>query len=224
MNPINQKFPNVFIDKQGKRTVLYTINANPGVTVYTENLRRVGGKEYREWDHTKSKLGAAIMKGISQIGFKEDSVVLYLGAASGTTVSHISDMLTKGFIFALDFAPRVVRDLMFLARERTNIAPLLDDASHPENYKNVVGEVDVIFQDIAQSNQTQIFLKNCDMYLKEGGFGLLAVKSRSVDVTKKPKDVYKQVRSDLEKVLTVVDYRELDPFEKDHALFVVKKK
>jgi fibrillarin-like pre-rRNA processing protein len=77
--------------------------------------------------------------------------------------------------------------------------------------------------DVAQRNQAEIFIKNCNMFLKKNGFGLLAVKSRSVDITKKPRQVYQEVRKKLERELTVVDYRVLDPFEKDHCMFVVKK-
>jgi len=78
--------------------------------------------------------------------------------------------------------------------------------------------------DIAQKNQAEIFLKNCKMFLKKGGFGLLALKARSVDVTRNPKIIFKEIREKLEKQMIIVDYRELDPYEKDHAFFVVKKK
>ena len=98
------------------------------------------------------------------------------------------------------------------------------DANQPQLYRDLVPQVDVVFMDIAQKNQLEIFVKNCDMFLDVGGFGLLALKARSVDVTKKPKDIFRQVRSELEKIYSVVDYRELDPYEKDHAMFVVKKR
>ncbi len=207
----------------GKKISLFTKNLVPGKSVYNEKLFK-DDFEYREWNHKKSKLGAGLLKGISQIGVKPGSVVLYLGSATGTTVSHVSDIIgNEGFVFALDFAPRVLRELVFLAEERKNIAPLLEDAFHPKRYADKISAVDVVFQDIAQRNQVEIFLRNLDMFLIKGGFGLLAVKARSVDVTKKPSQVFREVRTALEKKVTIVDYKTLDPFEKDHCLFVVKK-
>lgn len=215
----------VYIERRKGRKTLYTLNMDKGKDVYGEKLVRQQGKEFREWNHERSKLGAAIMKGVNNIHMKRGSKVLYLGSSTGTTPSHVSDILGKeGELYALDFAPRVVRELVFLAERRENIAPILGDAQQPDTYKDRVGEVEVIFQDIAQSNQVQIFLKNCDVFLKKGGFGMLALKSRSIDVAAKPKRIFKQVRAELEKHMIIVDYKELDPFEKDHAFFICKKR
>jgi len=211
-------------ETQGRRRSLWTRNLDPGKKVYEERLFREGGIEYREWNPKRSKLAAGIMKGISQIGIRPGSTVLYLGASSGTTVSHVSDILgEKGFVFAIDFAPTMVRELVFLSESRPNIAPILGDASHPETYLGRVFQVDVVFQDIAQRNQVKMFLTNVSYFLKVGGFALLSVKSRSVDVTKKPRAIFREVKDALEKSLTIVDYKELDPLEKDHCLFVCKK-
>ena len=210
--------------------LMLTKSLAPGIKVYGEDIFSVrndeGEKiEFRVWDPKRSKLGAALKKDVSQIGIKENDYVLYLGCSSGTTVSHVSDIVGKnGLIFALDFAPRVLRDMVFVAETRKNIAPILADANKPQTYENQVSEVDTVFMDIAQKNQSEIFLKNCKMFLKQGGFGLLAVKARSIDVSKHPKDVYKKIRDELEREMAVVDYRELDPFEMDHAIFVCKKK
>jgi fibrillarin-like pre-rRNA processing protein len=224
-----KNFKGVYCIETGRELVLLTKNLSPGKTVYGEEFyyeKSESGKvEYRSWNPERSKLGAALMRDISQIGIKEDDYILYLGASTGTTVSHVSDIVgAKGLVFALDFAPRVLRDLVFVAQERNNVAPILGDANHPESYANQICMVDTVFMDIAQRNQTEIFIKNCKTFLKPGGFGLLALKARSVDVTRHPKEIFKQVRAALEKELTIVDYRELDPFEKDHAMFVVKKK
>jgi len=205
-----------------KGDFLYTKNLVPGKVVYGERLVNEAGIEYREWNHRRSKLAAAIIKGISQVPLKESDVVLYLGAASGTTVSHVSDIAS--FVFALDFAPRVVRDLVFLCEQRKNIAPLLADANNPESYADRISAVDIVYQDIAQRSQVGIFIKNCDSFLRKGGFGMLALKARSVDVTKKPREVFRQARAELEKRMTLTDYRELYPFEKDHCFYICKKK
>lgn len=220
-----RNFKGVYMREKSRETYIYTENLVKGYRVYGENLFREGEQEFREWDPKRSKLGAALKKEISQIGIKEGDYVLYLGASTGTTVSHVSDIVgVKGLVFALDSAPRVLRDLVFLAESRNNIAPILADANKPETYAHLACEVDMIFMDVAQKNQADIFLKNCKTYLKQGGFGLLALKARSIDVTKNPKDIFRHVRTELEKEMTVVDYRELDPYEMDHAFFVVKKK
>jgi fibrillarin-like pre-rRNA processing protein len=208
----------------GKRK-LYTKNLVPGKSVYGENLVQENGVEYREWDPKRSKLGSAIAKEVSQIGIKEDDVVLYLGCSTGTTTSHVSDIVGKnGFVFALDFSPRVMRELVFLAEKRKNIAPIVGDARNPKTYEKNITEVDAIFQDVAQRDQAEIFLKNCDSFLKKGGFGLLAIKARSIDVTRNPSQIFAEVRKKLEQAIIIVDYRTLEPFEKDHCIFVCKKK
>ncbi len=215
----------VFRKKFGKKISYFTKSAYPGFKGFDERIEKFDGSEFREVKPERSKFVAAIAKGLTQTGIKPGSKILYLGASHGYTPSFISDVVGKeGFLFCLDFAPRVVKDLVFVCEKRDNMAPFLDDASHPENYSDLIPEVDVVFQDIAQREQVRIFIDNCKNFLKKGGFGLLALKSRSVDVTKKPKDIFKQVRAVLEKEMIVVDYRELDPFEKDHAFFVVKKK
>ncbi|MEE9525660.1 MAG: fibrillarin-like rRNA/tRNA 2'-O-methyltransferase [Candidatus Woesearchaeota archaeon] len=218
------KFNGVF-EIRKKRRVLFTKNLVPGNTVYDEKLVQSGKSEYREWNPKKSKLGSAILKGIKEIGVTEGSVVLYLGAAYGTTASHVSDIVgKKGFVFALDFAPRVIRDLVFVCEERKNMAPLFFDANKPEEYRdNVSSSVDVVYMDVAQRNQAEIFIKNCDMYLRKGGIGLLAVKARSVNVVERPAKIFADVRKELEKHLKIIDSKVLDPFEKDHMMFVVRR-
>ncbi len=208
---------------------LYTKSLDPGYSVYGEGFVKEKGKdgdiEFREWDIRRSKLAAAIAKEVTQIGMKEGDSILYLGCSTGTTVSHVSDIVGKdGFVFALDFAPRVMREMVFLSERRKNIAPILGDAKNPQSYASQVYEVDCVFQDIAQKEQAEIFLKNCKEFLKTGGFGLLSVKARSIDVTRRPKQIFMELRAKLEKEITIVDYRELDPLERDHCMFVCKKK
>ncbi len=226
MNLLNPKFPNIYSRKDSRgRIKIYTPSLTPGTKYFDEEIVRLGGDEYRHFDEKRSKLAASIVKEASQIGIKEGDNVLYLGASHGYTSSFVSDMVgEKGFIFALDFAPRVVRDLVFVCEKRRNMTPIMGDANQPNTYKHRLTKVDIVYQDVAQRNQAEIFLKNCDMFLKSGGFGLLAVKSRSIDITKKPKEIYIEIRQLLEKKITVVDYRILDPFEKDHCMFVCKKK
>lgn len=224
MKLYNNKFPNIYFRKDKRGYKLFTLNITPGLKFFDEELINTNGQEFRYFDARRSKLAASIQKGISQIGINEGNFILYLGASHGYTTSFVSDIITeKGLIFALDFAPRVVRDLVFLCEQRKNIAPILADANHPESYASRLTLVDIVFQDVAQRNQAEIFLKNCDMFLKKEGFGLLAVKSRSIDITKRPKQIYNEIKAKLEKKLTIVDFRVLDPFQKDHCMFIVKK-
>jgi fibrillarin-like pre-rRNA processing protein len=222
MNPT--RFPGIYENRRGKMTILLTKNLVPGKTVYSENLVKEDGIEYREWDPMKSKLCSSILKGLSQTGLREGQTVLYLGASTGTTVSHVSDIVGReGFIYAVEFAPRVARELVFVAESRKNIAPILADANKPDSYFHRITQADFLYQDIAQKNQAEIFLKNM-MFLKKEGFGFLCVKSRSVDISKKPAEIFRDVRAQLEKELIIVDYRLIDPFQRDHCVYVCKKK
>lgn len=215
----------VFESEEKRRARIYTKNLAAGKKVYGENLVIQNDIEYREWDASKSKLAAAILKGCHNIFLRKDDVVLYLGAASGTTVSHVSDIVgNDGFIFAVDIAQRVMRDLMFLCYERENIAPILSDAGKVDILKERVSAVDVIYQDVAQKNQLEIFLKNVNVFLKDDGYALLAVKSRSIDVTKQPKQIFKEAKEELERNLKIIDYKELGHFQKDHCMFICKKR
>ncbi len=203
---------------------LYTKSLLPGKTPFDERTPRQGGEEYREFEQMRSKLAATITKGCTNVFIRKGDVILYLGSSHGYTVSFVSDMVgAEGLIFALDPAPRVMRDLVFLAEQRPNIVPILADANHPEEYADKICLADIVYQDVAQRNQTDIFIRNCQLFLKKGGYGLLAVKAKSIDVTKKPKVLFEEVRRSLEKVFTVIDYRILEPYQKDHAFIIVKK-
>ncbi|MBW2963629.1 fibrillarin-like rRNA/tRNA 2'-O-methyltransferase, partial [Candidatus Woesearchaeota archaeon] len=130
----------------------------------------------------------------------------------------------NGYIFALDLAPRTTRDLVFLCEKRKNIIPIMADANQLDLFTDKVTQVDIVYQDIAQRNQAEIFLKNINRFLKSNGYGLLAVKAKSIDIKKKPKVIFNEVRQFLEQHLTIIDFRTLEPFEKDHAFIIVKKK
>jgi len=151
--------------------------------------------------------------------------VLYLGASTGTTVSHVSDIVGEdGMVYAIDIAPRVLRDLVFLAEKRKNISPILGDANRPSTYMPYITSADFLYQDVAQRNQAEIFLKNARMFLKPECFGFLCVKAKSIDIARPVKQIYAEIRQMLEKELTIVDFRILDPFERDHCAYVCKKK
>jgi len=205
------------------RKRIYTKSILPGKTHFEERTVKDKGAEYREFDPKRSKLAAAIVKGCTNIGIRKGDVVLYLGASHGYTCSFVSDIVQEGLIFGVDPAPRVIRDLVFLSEKRKNIVPILADANHPEQYTNRVCQADIVYQDIAQKNQEEIFIKNCKLFLKKGGYGLLAIKARSIDVKARPKTLFEQIRNNLDKVFKVIDYKILDPFEMDHCMVIIKK-
>lgn len=206
--------------RAGKK--IYTRNLTPGVSVYGEERITKESHEYRYWDPFRSKLAAALLKNMSQF-ISPNSKVLYLGAASGTTISHVSDITPKGFVFGVEFSKRVTKQLFLLSTERKNLAPILADANRPEDYLPYVPAVDVLYQDVAQKNQVEIFIKNADLFLKEGGFGFLALKAKSVDVTKKPKQIYERVYRQLLEHFDVLEYKNIAPFQKDHMVYLVRK-
>lgn len=205
---------------------LATKNLAPTISVYGENLVRDGEVEYRTWDAYRSKLAAAILKNISTLPIQSGKTVLYLGSASGTTASHVSDILGElGRVYCVEFAQRSMRELIdTLCGHRSNVFPILSDARLPEKYKALVSPVDVIYSDVAQPEQAKILADNADMFLKPKGSALIAIKSRSVDVTMEPIDVFKQEIEILRKRnFAVVQTVRLEPYEKDHALVLVNR-
>ncbi|MGL4669291.1 MAG: fibrillarin-like rRNA/tRNA 2'-O-methyltransferase [Methanobacteriaceae archaeon] len=213
-----------------------TKNTNPGIKVYNETLIEDEGEEYRIWDPRRSKLGAGILNGLNlseldnlsnQNYSNEDNIkfkVLYLGASSGTTVSHISDILINGLIYAVEFSPRMMRELARLCENRSNIAPILADASKPKKYLDMIEKVDLIYSDVAQPNQSEIIMDNIDLFLKDNGLAIFMIKARSIDVSQRPKKIFKEEEKKLVSWgMSVVERVKLEPYEKDHLCLVLKK-
>ena len=200
---------------------IYTKNADPGEKVYGEGLIDHDDEEYRRWDAKRSKIGAAVQNGID-LDLDEDDFVLYLGAASGTTISHLSDILDEGFILGVEYSDTVIRGLVELSERRENIAPFLGDARKPKEYDEYVDEADMVFQDISQRDQAEIFLKNCAEFLKDGGVGLLAVKARSISSSKDKDEIFEDVREKVSDEYDIVDVTELDPYEKEHLVLKIE--
>ncbi len=203
---------------------LLTRNLVPGTAVYGEGLIRDGGVEYRRWDAARSKLAAYLKRGGRVWPFGSTTTVLYLGAGSGTTASHVSDLCPQGNVVAVEISPRVFRDLVRVAETRGNLLPILGDAARPDTYANRVSSVDVVYQDVAQRDQVAIFLANA-RFLAPGGIGYLMIKARSVDVAARPADVYARAVVELRQSgLEVQDERSLEPFQEDHSALVVRKR
>jgi len=189
--------------------------------VYGEKLVKLDDEEYRIWDPFRSKLAAAMRKGLRDFPLKYGDKVLYLGASTGTTVSHVSDLVgNKGLVFAVEPAVRVARELIEnVASKRKNVIPIIQDARRTESYFSVFGNVDLVYCDIAQSDQTEIAIKNCNTLLKNGGILLIVIKTRSIDVTMSPHSVVVRESEKLRKSNFHINQTiNLDPFDKDHAL------
>jgi len=202
---------------------LATKNLTPGKTVYGERTFKYENIEYREWIPYRSKLAAAIINGLEDIYINEGDRILYLGIASGTTSSHISDIIgRKGIIYGIEFAPRPLRDLIRVAKERGNIVPLLKDARKPYEYSYIIGEnVDGIYCDVAQPDQADIFIRNCQMFLRPNGYGFIAIKARSIDVSRAPEEIFREQKKILEtRGFEIKEEIRLDPYAKDHIMFV----
>ncbi len=201
---------------------LATVNAVPGVRVHGEQLFKHKGREYREWNPRQSKLAAAIAKGMKSAAIQPDSVVLYLGAANGATPSHVSDMVTEGGVYCVEFSARAARDLLKVCGLRENTVPIVADARKPEEYADI-GRVDAIFEDVADPEQARILKENA-RFLGKGGWALLAVKSACIDSSKRPAEVFAQVKKDLRDCFELVEEIDLEPFEAGHEMLVLKKK
>ena len=222
----HQRLEGVFIAR-GKEDALVTRNLVPGVSVYGEKRISVENDvnnkiEYRIWNPFRSKLGAAILGGIEQIYMKPGSKVLYLGAASGTTVSHVSDIIgPEGRCYAVEFSHRSGRDLLTVAQKRSNIVPIIEDARHPYKYRMMMSMVDTIFSDVAQPDQARIVALNAHHYLKVGGHVVISIKANCIDSVAPAEAVFaSEVRKLQEEKIKPLEQVTLEPYERDHAVVV----
>lgn len=183
---------------------------------------KIGSDEYRIWDPYHSKLAALLIKGAS-IPLKKDSSVLYLGAANGTTVSHVSDIVSEGTVFAVEFSPRAMKDLIRTSTPRMNLIPILADARDPGSYANMVTEVDFIYQDVAQREQAEIAIRNTEAFLKKGGYLVLIIKSRSIDSAKDADEVSRNEVRKLRERFKLDEMIDLEPFHSDHVAVIAQK-
>lgn len=176
--------------------------------------------EWRLWDAGRSKLGSLFAKGVDT-GFTGGESVLYLGAATGTTASHVADF--AGPTYAVEFAPRPVRDLVGVAESRPNLYPLLKDARRPETYAHIVEPVDVIVQDVATRGQAAVALSN-RQFLREKGRLVAAIKARSENVAADPEAVFEDVLTDLRQAYEVLETVHLAPTHHDHLAVVARRR
>ncbi|KAF2461791.1 Fibrillarin-domain-containing protein [Lineolata rhizophorae] len=231
------RHPGIFVAR-GKEDLLVTKNLVPGENVYGEKRIAIGSTEtpkeangdntsapattveYRVWNPFRSKLAAGILGGLDEIYIKPGSKVLYLGAASGTSVSHVADIVgPTGKVFAVEFSHRSGRDLINMATRRTNVIPIVEDARHPMRYRILMPMVDAIFADIAQPDQARIVGLNAHMFLRSGGGVVVSIKANCIDSTIAPEMVFvKEVQKLREERIKPKEQLTLEPFERDHAM------
>lgn len=224
----------VFVVRGGKEDALATANLTPGESVYGEKRVAIESSganapdgnptttktEYRIWNPFRSKLAAGILGGLDTIYMKPGSKVLYLGAASGTSVSHVADIVgPTGAVYAVEFSHRSGRDLINMATRRHNVIPIVEDARHPLKYRMLMPMVDVIFADVAQPDQARIVALNAKHYLKQGGGMLISIKANCIDSTQPAAKVFaSEVAKLKEEKFKPVEQLTLEPYERDHAM------
>lgn len=218
MKPLKGTNDLVFTD----RGRLYTASANPGIRVYGERLVTVDGTEYREWSPERSKLSAYLMSGGTTFPFKKDSTVLYLGAASGTTSSHVSDIVSEGHVYCVEFSPRSFRDLVRTSSGRKNMHPILGDATNPDEYAFILDHADIVYADVAQKRQADILIDNMERF--DARCGMVSIKARSEDVTADPNTIFHESAKRMkERGCRVTEIVSLEPYENAHAMIVLEK-
>ncbi len=207
--------PGVFTERGN----LYTLSLCPGKRIYGERIVTHDEQEYREWSPRRSKLSAYLTNGGRCFPFEENSHVLYLGASSGTTASHIADICPKGSLICVEISARMFRDLVPVCETRTNMMPILGDATRPDDYRFVSNNIDVVYQDVAQKHQAKMVADNVDAIGAK--FGIVAIKSRSEDVTASPERIFRESEEILNnRGYKILDSLKLDPYEKDHAMII----
>lgn len=222
----------VFIAR-GKEDLLVTKNIAPGESVYGEKRITVEEPskqegvpptkvEYRVWNPFRSKLAAGIMGGLDELFITPGKKVLYLGAASGTSVSHVSDIVgPEGVVYAVEFAHRPGRELIGMAKKRPNVIPIIEDARHPQKYRMLVGMVDAVFADVAQPDQARIIALNSHMFLKDQGGVVISIKANCIDSTVDAETVFaREVQKLREERIKPLEQLTLEPYERDHCIVV----
>ncbi len=202
---------------------LATLNAAPGKRAYTEELKNVEGKEYRMWNPYRSKLSAAILNGLKNFQFKNSSSVLYIGAATGTTPSHIGDIVPDGVVYCIEMSERNMRELVRMCETRKNMLPILADAMHPETYADSLDECDIIYQDASAREQAKM-LKLNSRFLKKGGYAYFVIKSQSIDISESPKKILERELAEVSDEFELLERISLEPFDRLHMFAVLRKR
>ncbi|XP_048598089.1 rRNA 2'-O-methyltransferase fibrillarin 1-like [Brassica napus] len=170
----------VFMIAKGRDCTILTKNLVPGKALYNEERLSVQNEdgtevEYRVWDPFRSDLAAAVVGGADNIWIKPGAKVLYLGAASGTIVSH------EGCVYAIEISEKSGRELVNMAKTRPNVIPVIEDARNPAKYKMLA----------------MILALNASFFLKTRGHFSLIINADIHHLTMQPEEVYSNERKKL---------------------------
>ena len=213
---------------------LWSRNSTRGKSVGGERRKRDGKIEWRRWDPFRSKVAAALLltsQKASELLPSPGDTCLYLGASSGTTVSHIHDMVCgsnnhhNGQIIAVEISPRMMRDLSSLAEDRSGLIPILNDAREARSYAPVMREkAHWIHQDLSIADQAENFISIATSTLKNGGIGLLSLKAASErqfegDDQRRFSRAEKLIE---ESELELIEMIDISQYQEQHMVFFVR--
>ncbi len=203
---------------------LATKNMVPGTKSYSEELVNDGKDEYRLWNPYRSKMAAALLNGLKSFALRKGSKILYIGAATGTTASHLSDIVgEEGALYCIELSERNMRELIRVCEARSNMLPILGDARQVELYADSVEDCDILYQDASTREQAKMLGMN-SRFLNRGGIAYFIIKSQSVDVSMRPKDVFRMELDALKQEFELLETVELEPFDRMHLFCVLRKK
>lgn len=224
---VREVFKGVYEVEDEEGTRLATLSIAPGIMVYGEKTIRIGNAEYRVWNPYRSKIAAALLKGLRSFFIEPGWRILYLGAASGTTVSHVSDVVgPNGIVYAVEVAHRPFREFLEkVVEKRSNVVPILADARQVFEYAWLLEKVDTVYCDVAQPDEVDIAVRNADLFLRDKGFLVVALKASSVDSTRKPSEIYRAEEARLEATgrYVIKETVDLEPFAMMHELIVSRR-
>lgn len=174
-------------ERAESRVFLYSESVVADPPIYGERVLWRAGRAHRWIDPFRSKLAAAATLAPAMSLPKDGERWLYLGAASGTTASHVADLVgPRGTVWAIEKSPRPFRRLLEIAERFPNLLPILADARDPGSYSALVPPVDGLYLDIAQPDQVEIARANAREYLRPGGHLLLTLKAASAGRDRSP--------------------------------------
>ncbi|MCI4351356.1 MAG: fibrillarin-like rRNA/tRNA 2'-O-methyltransferase [Thermoplasmata archaeon] len=209
----------LWLREEEGRQVAFTAGLGTPPAVYGERVIGRGGRQWRRWDPTRSKLGAAVVKGWDDPLPRVGERWLYLGAATGTTASHVADLVgPSGAVYAVERSLRPFTRLLANAEHYPNLLPILADARTPGRFVGDVPIVDGLYLDIAQPDQLEIALTNAAWFLRDRGALLFAVKTASMGRERSPQHHLQDVVQRLESMFEVRSSLSLEPMHRRHFL------
>ena len=170
------------------------------------------------WNPYHSKLSAYLMAGGKNWPFKKNSKILYLGSAEGNTISYLSEICLTNNITAVEISAVAMAELLVLAKTKENIIPCLEDAHFPEKYRIQANNPEIIYQDIAQNDQVDIFIRNCNYFKPECAFLMLKTQS----ISGKNKTIFEDTKIKLNEIFKNVEIININKWAKGHSAYYME--